>query len=40
MRTPADRGEWSKGPCEHPQDGTFLELFQYALQTLPIGDGY
>jgi len=34
MRTPADRG--SKGPCGRPQDGTFLELFQHALQTLPI----
>ena len=40
MRTPADRGEGGKGPCGRPQDGTFLELFQHALQTLPVGDGY
>ena len=37
MRTPADRG---KGPCGRPQDDTFLELFQYALQTLPMGEDY
>ena len=29
-----------KGTCGHPQDGTFSELFQHALQTLPMGDGY
>jgi len=41
MRTPADSGEGGgKGACGHPQDGTFLELFQHALQTLPVSDGY
>ena len=28
------------GPCGRPQDGTFLEVFQHALQTLPMDDGY
>jgi len=27
-----------KGPCRRPQDGTFLELFQHALQAFPMGD--
>ena len=31
---------WGKGPCGRPQDGTFLDLFQHALQTLPMDDGY
>jgi len=39
MRTPADRGR-GKGPLGRPQDGTILDLFQHALQTLPVGDGY
>jgi len=39
MLTPADRGR-GKGPCGRLQDGTFLELFQRAVQTLPMGDSY
>src|SRR6218665_2994490 len=39
MRTPADRG-MGKGPCGRLQDDTFLELFQHALQTLPMADDY
>jgi len=33
-------GKVDKGPCGRLQDGTFLELFQNALQILPMGDGY
>ena len=33
-------GQGGKGPCGRPQDGTFLDLFQHALQTLPMGDAY
>ena len=33
-------GEGGKGPCGRPRDGTFLELFQHALQILSMGDGY
>ena len=38
MQTPADRGKG--GGKGRPQDGTFLDLFQHALQTLPMGDAY
>jgi len=40
MWTPADRRGGGKGPCGRLQDGTFLELFQHDLQTLPMGGGY
>jgi len=40
MQTPAAGGRRGKGPCGRQQDGTFLELFQHALQTLPMGDDY
>jgi len=32
-------GKGGKGPCGRPQDVAFSELFQPALQTLPMGDG-
>jgi len=35
-----EQGEGGKGPCGRPQDGTLIKLFQHALQTLPMDDGY